>query len=206
MLVHPEGRRPSALLTSMLRTLGCQIEEASDDRVAVGDMLDQAPVDARSARGLRARRPGGPGAAGLPPPEAPDGALRAAVRGAGIRERARGVEQGAASVLPYPLPANRPEGGRRAVSLGLDRTGPGGGAGRPTAGRPARRTPSPRSRRGPNAPAHAPTGGPAAAAPPEFAEVVGQDPKLRQAPRAELAPPEAVGGPPRARRRGDHAA
>jgi CheY-like chemotaxis protein len=43
LLVHPEAS-VRALLTSMLQALGCHIEEASNDRVAVRK-LEQAPVD-----------------------------------------------------------------------------------------------------------------------------------------------------------------
>ena len=184
LLVHPEasGR---ALLTSMIRTLGCQIEEASDDRVAVG-MLDQAPVDLV----LAACEPADPEALELlaylrrKHPTVPCVLLFAAPH----PERARvALNWGAASVLPYPLPANAL---RAAVVqiLGLTEPAPAA-APRPTAA-PRAAYAIAAEPAGARAPAHALTDGPAAAAPPEFAEVVGQDPKLRQALELDRRRPE----------------
>ncbi len=175
LLVHPE---PSvrALLTSMLRTLGCHIEEASNDRVAVRK-LDQAPVDLV----LAACEPADPEALELlaylhrKHPRVPCVLLFAAPHPDRVREA---LDEGAASVLRYPLPADAL---RAAVAQALGLTEPAPSAApRPTAA-PHGAYAIAAAPAGARAPAHALTNGPAAAAPPEFAEVVGQDPKLRQA-------------------------
>ena len=157
LLVHPEAS-VRALLTSMLQTLGCQIEEASSDRVAVRK-LDPAPVDLV----LAACEPADPEALELlaylhrKHPRVPCVLMFAAPHPDRVREA---LDAGAAAVLRYPLPADAL---RAAVAQTLGLTGPAPSA-------------APRPTAAPH-PAHAN----AAAAPPEFAEVVGQDPKLRQA-------------------------
>src|SRR3954463_16009032 len=128
LLVHPEASA-RALLTSMLRTLGCQIEEVSDDEVAVRH-LDQAPVDLV----LAACEPADPEALELlaylrrKHPEVPCVLLFATPH----PERERVASNwGAASVLRYPLPANAL---RAAVAQALCLTGPDPSAApRPTA-------------------------------------------------------------------------
>ena len=182
LLVHPEAS-VRALLTSMLQTLDCQIEEASSDRVAVRK-LDPAPVDLV----LAACEPADPEALDLlaylhrKHPNVPCVLLFASPHPDRVRVA---LDEGAASVLRYPLPADAL---RAAVAQALGLTGPApSGAPRPTAAPHA--VPA-----GARAPAHACSGGPAAAAPPAFAEVVGQDPKLRQA--LELAASIAPGRAP----------
>jgi two-component system response regulator HydG len=174
LLVHPEAS-VRALLTSMLQTLGCQIEEASSDRVAVRK-LDPAPVDLV----LATCEPADPEALELlaylhrKHPRVPCVLLFAAPHPDRMREA---LDEGAAAVLRYPLPAAAL---RLAVAqtLGLTRPAPSE-APRPTATPHAAHAiaAAPAAAR---APAHALTGGPAAATPPEFADVVGHDPKLRQ--------------------------
>ena len=128
LLVHPEAS-VRALLTSMLQTLGCQIEEASNDRVAVRK-LDQAPVDLV----LAACEPADPEALELlaylhrKHPKVPCVLLFAAPHPERVRVA---LNWGAASVLRYPLPANAL---RAAVAQALGLTEPAPSAApRPTA-------------------------------------------------------------------------
>jgi DNA-binding NtrC family response regulator len=182
LLVHPEAS-VRALLTSMLQTLGCHIEEAANDRVAVRK-LEQAPVDLV----LAACESADPEALELlaylhrKHPKVPCVLLFAALHPDRVRVA---LNWGAASVLRYPLSANAL---RAAVAQALGLTEPAPSAApRPTAHAIAA---APAEAR---APALALTAGPAAAAPPEFAEIVGQDPKLRQALElaASIAPSRA---------------
>ena len=175
LLVHPEASVRS-LLTSMLQTLGCQIEEASNDRVAVRKLV-QVQVNLV----LAVCEPADPEALELlaylhrKHPKVPCVLLFAAPHPEQVRVA---LNWGAASVLRYPLPANAL---RAAVAQALGLTEPARSAApRPTAAPHASYAiaAAPAETR---APVHALTDGPAAAAPPEFAEVVGQDPKLRQA-------------------------
>ena len=175
LLVHPEAS-VRALLTSMLQTSGCQIEEASNDWEAVRK-LEQAPVDLV----LAACKPADPEALELlaylrrKHPKVPCVLLFAAPHP--DRERAA-LNRGAASVLRYPLPAHAL---RAAVAQALGPTGPAPSAAPRPAAAPRAAYALAAAPAGARAPAHALTAGPAAAAPPGFAEVVGQDPKLRQA-------------------------
>src|SRR6478609_7692131 len=128
LLVHPEAS-VRALLTSMLHTLGCHLDEASSDRVAVRK-LEQAPVDLV----LAACEPADPEALELlaylrrKHPKVPCVLLFAAPHPE--RERVA-LNRGAASVLRYPLPANAL---RAAVAQALDLTEPTRSAApRPTA-------------------------------------------------------------------------
>jgi DNA-binding NtrC family response regulator len=182
LLVHPEAS-VRALLTSMLQTLGCQIEEASSDRIAVRK-LDPFPVDLV----LAACEPADPEALELlsylhrKHPKVRSVLLFTSPHPARVRQA---LNEGAASVLRYPLPADAL---RAAVAQALGLNGPAPSAApRPTAAPRAAYAvaAAPAAR----APAHAPSGGPAAV-PPEF---VGQDPKLRQALElaASIAPSHA---------------
>ena len=175
LLVHSEAS-VRALLTSMLRTLGCHIEEASNDRVAVRK-LDHAPVDLV----LAACEPADPEALELlaylhrKHPKVPCVLLFAAPHPDRVREA---LDEGAAAVLRYPLPAYAL---RAVVAQALGLTGPAPSAApRPTAA-PHAAYAIAAEPAGAQTTAHALTDGHAAAATPEFAEVVGQDPKLRQA-------------------------
>ena len=175
LLVHPEAS-VRALLTSMLQTLGCHIEEASNDRDAVRKLVQAQvnlvlavcepadPADLDLLAYLRRKHTKVPCVLlfAAPHPE---------------QERVA-LNWGAASVLRYPLPADTL---RAAVAQALGLTGPAPSASpRPTAAPHAAYAiaAAPAETR---APVHTLTDGPTAAAPPEFAEVVDQDPKLRQA-------------------------
>ena len=165
LLVHPEASI-RALLTSMLQTLACHIEEASNDRVAVRK-LEQAPVDLV----LAACEPADPEALELlaylhrKHPKVPCVLLFAAPHPDRVRVA---LNWGAASVLRYPLPAHAL---RAAVAQALGLTEPApSSAPRPTTAYALAAAPA-----GARTPAHALTNGPAAAAPPECAEVVGQE-------------------------------
>jgi DNA-binding NtrC family response regulator len=175
LLVHSEAS-VRALLNSMLRTLGCHIEEASNDRVAVR-RLDQAPVDLV----LAACEPADPEALELlaylhrKHPKVPCVLLFAAPH---PEQERVALNWGAASVLRYPLPANAL---RAAVAQALGLTEPAlSAAPRPTAA-PHAAYAIAAAPAGSQTTAHALTDGPAAAGPPEFAEVVGNVLELENA-------------------------
>src|SRR5436305_12535986 len=102
LIVHPDAS-VRALLISMLQTLGHQIDEAPNDRVAVR-MLERAPADLV----LAGSNPADPDALEFLTylrrklPHVPVLLLF----GAAHPERAReALQRGAATVLRYPLPA-----------------------------------------------------------------------------------------------------
>jgi DNA-binding NtrC family response regulator len=173
LLVHPEASI-RALLTSMLQKLGCHIEEASNDRVAVR-MLEQAPVDLV----LAACESADPEALELlaylhrKHPKVPCVMLFTAPHPDRVRVA---LNWGAASVLRYPLPAHAL---RAAVAqaLGLTESAPSA-APRPTAAPHAAYVLA-AAPAGARTPALALTNGPAAVTPPACAEVVGQERSAR---------------------------
>lgn len=182
LIVHPEDS-VRALLSSMLQAMGCRIDEAPNDRVAVRK-LEQEPTDLV----LSACDPADPDALELlaylrrKQPAARCVLLFSAQDPDRVREA---LNWGAASVLRFPLPANHL---RAAVAqaMGLTDAKPTPTA-KPPAGNgfhanvakpdPARVALPPAHGNG--HPAHEP------AVPAEFAGVVGQDTNLRQA--VELA-------------------